>query len=438
MKMVKKKWPPPAERRWFQMDVAGRIYPAARTREWNCTYRLAFLLREDVDPALLCQAVEDIYPRFPAFFVNLRSGLFWNYLERMPFTKEIVQPETQYPCRMQPVFHATLPLLRVLYYKNRLAVETSHAVSDGAGSSILIKTLTARYLELKGSIAPNACPELPSLQEAPREVEVEDPYMDAYTREKLPPVKEQTSWEYRVPRLSNYLQVIHGRAPVEDLKKAAKQYELTVTEYLSAAFLYALYEQAAGSGKRPFKLSIPIALRRIYPTESLRNFTLYTNIGFDPKAKDRFSFEDIVEVLRGQIKKGLSPQVLQRILNQNASLVMSKVVSAVPYALKKPFMRIGFSFTGQNKFSCTLSNLGTIEMPQALRGQVICTEALMSEMPTKRLLLGTISDEEYINLYFTGDHRNVEVQKIFFRLLTSHGSRLRVDSNEPWKGEESA
>ncbi|MCL2299352.1 MAG: hypothetical protein FWC27_04305, partial [Firmicutes bacterium] len=104
--------------RWFPLDVAATIYPSARTRSWNYTFRIGFLLKEDVNPVLLREALGEIHRRFPSFFVSVRHGLFWYYLERME-RFDVVQKEREVPCRSINLFSRTAPAIRVLYDRRR-------------------------------------------------------------------------------------------------------------------------------------------------------------------------------------------------------------------------------------------------------------------------------------------------------------------------------
>ena len=134
---------------WFPLDVAGIIYPNARRYGWCTTYRFAFIMKEEGEPVLLRQALEDIAPRFPSCFVKIKAGLFWYYFERTD-DLDIVEEEDYYPCRYIETTETTKPAIRVLYYKNRISIETFHSVADGGAALVFNKTLVARYLELKG------------------------------------------------------------------------------------------------------------------------------------------------------------------------------------------------------------------------------------------------------------------------------------------------
>ncbi len=418
--------------RWYKMDVAGRIYPAARTRKWHCTYRLAFIMRREVEPDLLRQAMHEMYARFPSFFVSLRSGLFWYHLKRMP-EMNLVQPEEDFPARQQYAFSKKKPPLRIFYYKRRIAMECAHCIADGGAAMEFLKALTMRYLELQGeAIADEG--KVINLHEAPQPREWEDAYKKYYTKEKLPSVKEHRSYQYRERPLNNYLKVLTGRIPLEDIKAAAKAHEMTITEYLVGAYLYAFYETAPRPLRLPLCVSVPLSLRTRYATDTLRNFSLYTNVSFDPRGKETVCFTDILEAIRGKIKQGTSRDVLQRILNQNTALAASPFIKVVPNVLKRPIMRIAFRLTGQEVFTGTLSNMGQPDLPASMWEHIETVEAVMSEMPSKHLLCAVISDNRCLNIIFTSDQEHTQVQKSMFRLLAQEGVRIRVESNTQFEG----
>ena len=111
-----------AERTWYELDNAATIYPYSANRQWICGYRVGFVLKEEVDPEILKQAIKDIMPRFPSYFVQLRYGYFWPYLERAT-EFPIVEEEHLPPVLPTPRCHTEVPALKFIYYKRRICVE---------------------------------------------------------------------------------------------------------------------------------------------------------------------------------------------------------------------------------------------------------------------------------------------------------------------------
>ena len=138
--------------RWMRLDNAAKIYPAAKRRNWNNFFRLSVTLTEPIDTAVLRAALDVTVRRFPSIAVRLRRGAFWYYLEEIPKAPDI-QPEKSCPLAHVPFGQVRQCAFRVLVYHDRMAVEFFHAVTDGTGGLIFLKTLTAEYLCQKYGIS---------------------------------------------------------------------------------------------------------------------------------------------------------------------------------------------------------------------------------------------------------------------------------------------
>ena len=142
---------PARKLRWMRLDNAAKIYPAAKRRNWTNYFRLSATLTEPVDVQVLRAALDVTVRRFPSIAVRLRRGVFWYYLEEISKAPAI-EEDKSYPLVHVPFDDGRRCAFRVLVYKNRLAVEFFHAVTDGTGGLIFLKTLTAEYLSQKYGI----------------------------------------------------------------------------------------------------------------------------------------------------------------------------------------------------------------------------------------------------------------------------------------------
>lgn len=414
---------------WFPLDVAATIYPNARRYGWCTTYRFAFVMKEEVNPDLLKKALKDIAPRFPSFFVQIKSGLFWYYFQRTN-DLDIVEPEDYYPCRYIQIGESTKPAMRVLYYKNRISVETFHGITDGTGAIVFIKTLVARYLELKGIEIPRT-EGIADIDEKPKKYEFEDSFRKNYTKDtKGLSRKEETAYCYKAPAIKNYYKIIHGIIPINDLKAAAKAHSMTITEFLMVAYLYSFYKNAPGKVKKPIKISIPVNLRTRYDSKTLRNFSYFTNVGFNPKGRTDITFEEIFEMVKGKMEEGLSDEVLHKMLCINARDASNPILGFVPSFLKKPVMQFIFDHAGENKFTSGMTNLGIVKLPPEMCAHVDRVECLLGSSPTKKLLCAMISYNSMINISFTSDSDKTDIQRTFFRVLSERGVQVRIECND--------
>ncbi len=414
---------------WFPLDVAGTIYPSARTRHWNSNFRIAFVLKKEVDLDRLRNALADAHKRFPSFFVGVRHGLFWYYVERMD-NLDIIMPETTYPCQSIDIFDKTLPALRIYYDRRRVSVEFPHFVTDGGAALIFTKALLARYLQLEGvEIPPNSG--LLDLTESPHASELTDSFREFYTKSKSNPPADHRAWQYSAPVIENYLKVIHATIPVKDLLSQAKARDLTLTDYLMGVYLYAFYQTSAKarSSRKPIQISVPISLRNIYPSDSLRNFSLFANLGFCPRSKEHFSFDDILKEMKGKLEAAKAKQELQKTLSSYVRTIDNIAVRLAPNVLKRRVMQAGYFFAGENRQTSPMTNLGKLNLPPSIAEHCETFETMLGSSPLLKLKLAIVSDDRFIHLYFTSTSPKTYVQRMFIRQLVAEGARVRVESN---------
>ena len=128
---------------WYKLDLSAIVYPTLQRRDFSSVYRLSVLLKEEINPQVLQQALDMTLPRFPTYKAAIRKGLFWRYLEPNNRPGPFVQEDVQNPC--QPMYFKANNryLIRVYYYKNRIALEAHHSLGDGTGGMCLLMTVAA-------------------------------------------------------------------------------------------------------------------------------------------------------------------------------------------------------------------------------------------------------------------------------------------------------
>lgn len=157
---------------WFDLDNSAKIYPAVRTRDWAAMFRVSVTLTEEIQPAVLQQALEDTVRRIPTFRLALHKGVFWFYLDTNKWMPR-VEADVNNPCKKINDLENGGYCFRIRVYRRRIALEVFHSITDGTGAMVFLKTLAARYLTLLGHPIPPGEGAL-SCDEPPREEELED------------------------------------------------------------------------------------------------------------------------------------------------------------------------------------------------------------------------------------------------------------------------
>ncbi|MBQ9920028.1 MAG: hypothetical protein IJO49_04305, partial [Clostridia bacterium] len=225
--------------RWMRLDNAAKIYPAARRRSWNCLFRHSATLNEEVDVSVMQNALEVTVKRFPSIAVRIKRGVFWYYLEEIE-KAPLIQKEFSYPMARMSFRDIGKCAFRVVCYKNRVAVEFYHAITDGSGGLCFLKTLLAEYLTQKYGISVPAEKGVLDINQKPSKAELEDSFLKndgpvALSR------KEATAYRLR-GTLENdgYLNLVTGILDAEKLHKMSKQYNVSITTFLTAVMIYSI------------------------------------------------------------------------------------------------------------------------------------------------------------------------------------------------------
>lgn len=342
----------------MRLDNAALIFPAVRRRRWVNAFRVSATLSEPVDPDILQQAAEDLMPRFPSMYVRLRTGVFWYYLEELDAPPK-VREDFAYPLTLMQDKELRTCCLRVMYFRDRIAVEFFHSLTDGNGGMIYLKTLTARYLALKYGV--EIPPEAGVLdwREAPRPEELEDSFV-RNTNGVVLNDHEPDALRMRGTREWDFLHLTTGVIPTEALLEAAHRYKSTVTIFLAAVMEEAILEYQADrcpnrKKRKPVKVTVPINLRRLYGSSTLRNFVLTLNPGVDPRMGD-YTLEELCKVMAAQLAAEGTPQQMAGRIAANVTPQQNALIRAVPLWLKNIIMGIIYTQRGETKGCINLTS----------------------------------------------------------------------------------
>ncbi len=422
--------------RWMKLDNAALIYPAARRRNWTNVFRLSVSFRDEVDPVLLQQALNNTVPRFPSVAARLRTGVFWYYLEQLPKAPEVLSEEL-YPLNRMTFRGIRKCAFRVLYYRNRMSVELFHSIADGNGGLVFTKTLAAEYVRLRyGCEVENTCGVL-DLKETPKRSEWEDSF-GRYAAPVALARKEDAAYQVRGTREADgFLHLTTGILDAEAVRAMAKTYGATVTVFLSAVMMKVLYEmqnEAVPNPKRrkPVKVLIPVNLRKLFESETLRNFASYITPGIDPRMGE-FSFEEMIAVIHHQMGLELNPKILAAKFTTNVRDERSKLLRIMPLFVKNMAMKLVYNRVGERATSICMSNLGAVSLPEGMKPYVTRLDFVLGVQADSPCNCGICSYDGKLNVSFIRSIEESETERRFFTELRKMGLHILVESNSPRK-----
>lgn len=417
---------------WLQLDNAAKIYPAARSRTWTAVFRLSVTLKEDIVPRVLEQALHNTLERIPLFGYRLRRGFFWYYLDQQ---KELPKPQedVQNPCARMMLGREQRFLFRVRYHGGRIAVEIFHSLADGTGGLTFLMTLVAEYVRLRYGprIPENAY--ILDVRKPPEAGEWEDSFLK-HARDGVRSRSEEKAYALSGTDLQpGRLSLITGIVDTAKLREVAHQHRATINTFLSALLLQALLtvQENDPSKKRrrlPVKLSMPVNLRKYYFSSTLRNFASYFNASINP-TYGSYTLDDIIRQVQHFAGMEGAEQLVNARMSTNVAAEKNRLLRVVPLFIKTPILKMMYDLTGERYFTTTLSNLGALPLPEALRKHVQRADFILGPGKKNKLACGVISvnDKTFIN--FSRTIEETQVERAFFTALIKLGVPVMVESN---------
>ena len=418
-------------KQWMRLDNAALIFPATRKKAWVNCFRVSATLKEEIDPALLQQAVNDLKPRFPSMFVRLRTGMFWYYLEEIG-SPPMVHQDYAFPLPHMGSREIKTCCIRVLYFKNRIGVEFFHALTDGNGGIIFLKTLTARYLELAHDIRIPATDGVLNLLDKPGAEELEDSFQRYASKYPLRQ-SELRAVHVRGTRIPHFLFLTTGVLPTSKLLELAHRYGCTVTAFLSAVMAQVLLEKQAAeqpklSRQQPIQICVPVNLRKLYGSKTLRNFVLTVNPGVDPRLGS-YTLEELCSAMTAQLKAEVTPQKMAGRMAPNVNPANNPLLRATPLFLKNIVMQMVYNRRGETFSSINVSNLGGQRLPQIMEPFVERLEFIIGVQQTYPNNCSVASFGETTCINMIRNIRESELERRFFSRLVELGIPVSIESN---------
>lgn len=426
------------ENRWYKLDNAAKIYPAISGSNRASVFRLAVQLKKEVNPSILQTALVMTLPRFPTFAVRMKRGLFWYYFEPNPNHPVVIQEQAP-PCSAIETEDTSGFLFRVTYFGRRISLEIFHALADGTGALTFLKSLVFQYLSLSGCDL-SADEHVLSCDSHPTLGETEDSFNKYYDPEIRGNWAEEKAYQIAGTRLEpEWVRILHAAFPAGDFIGLVKESGASVTEYITALLIYSVYGTQLKGRKRskPVKVSVPVNLRNFFPSQTLRNFSSYVNVGLTVPAEGA-TFEQVLESVSAQMKAGIRPDKLIGKVSANVNAEKNLLMRLAPLFLKNLMLKTAYTFYGESLVTCSLSNLGKVHMPESAEPHIDRFEFVLGAPVLNAFNCGVCSFKDQLFLTFTSIIEETEIERFFLRFLTEKGLKVTIETNEGVQVKESA
>ena len=379
----------------YKLDNAAKLFVSIKNKKNIPIFRVSALLKDKVNEATLQNALDITMKRFPTFALSIKKGLFWNYFEENN-RRILVEEEKYYPCYNINYKLNNGYLVRVVYYKYRISVEIFHSLADATALISFLKSLLYHYLTLSGK-------------------QINDPNEDVF----------KDSIQLKIYGNN----VVHGIVSVENIKKESKKYNVTITAYIASLLAYSIYEAKIKNrldGKN-MVVCIPVNLRTIFPSISLKNFFGVVNIQIN--TSNELTFENIIKIVSNEMKEKLQKEKLENFIYQNTKLENNILTKFIPLFIKNFVVNLDFELFEDKLKTLTLSNFGNIILPEDMKEYINHFEAVVYNTINSPLNVGLCSFDDKLSITFNRTIIETDIIKHFFQNI-SKVTKTEIYSND--------
>jgi hypothetical protein len=419
---------------WLKLDNAAKLFPAIITDDLTSVFRITATLKEPVKYSAIREAVAITSKRFPYFNVSLGSGIFWHFLELNNQLPRI-QVEDEVPCTAFAVTRKNEPLYRVLIKGKRISVEFIHILTDGGGALEYLKSLLYTYLTLTGKrISSSGDIILPEMQVS--EEEFEDGYEKSF--KKLPPPSKLVK-AWHLPFILNTkpkLRVLSAEVKVDEILEVSRKHKVSVTEYFVSVYFFSLQkiflsgkEKGKKEKRKVLRIEVPVNLRNIFPSRTMRNFSLFVLPEIDLRL-GIYTFEEILRSVHLQLQLSADIKQISRFLSSNVSYEKLLIIRIMPLFIKKMVIASIYKGLAAKRWTGLVTNLGRVTLPGEMEDMVDSLELIPPPPHSKvKVCNALISYKGKLRICFCNITQSNELEQYILGHLSDAGIHVKIINN---------
>ena len=406
-------------KKWRKLDNTAKIFSLDDENNTNI-FRYSIILKHKINKNILKEALNKTLEQYNAFKVKLGTGLFWNFFEYNP-KEPLIEKEDDIPCNHIDFKENNDYLFKVTYYKKKINLDIFHVLTDGAGASKFLKSIIYNYLNIKHK--------LNNKIDIDNKITYQDQYLKNYDKTLKNKTKESLAYQIKEKINTKINNTNHYIMDVKEVKEICKKFKVTITEYLTAIYIYAIYLSIyKKKSKKEIAITLPINLRKYYQIDTLSNFFVCTNINTKMIEKKLFTFEEILNAVHKDFEDKLDVDKVKSYLTRDVKLGMSLPIRLVPLRIKKIFINLIIKVAKRTSTS-TLSNVGIIDINDTYKKYI--DNILVLVMPNKieKVKCTICSYDNKLNVTINSNIENNKLENKFLELLKEHIKSIKLESN---------
>jgi len=416
---------------WYPVDNTAKIYSSTADSHNTTFYRLTVILKQSVDPKVLQAAVDAIMPRFPYCHVRRRPGIFWYFLEYTDAPVRII-PDTTDPCvKIKGVKKEPFPF-RIRFGQRSITIEMAHYITDGTGAMSFLKALTAEYLVQTGVEANDWTGVMHKGQE-PDPEESEDAFL-RYNRNTLPkPIK--ASRAFHIPFLTinkHHYRTVTGIVPLDKMLALAKEKKVSLNDLILSLYIDTFqkffYTLPKFMQRGFIRVAVPVNLRKMYPSITMRNFFTPMPVEIDPRL-GYYQFDEILHTVHHTLKNEITEKTIAKQISRNVRGETSPFIKPVPLFVKNFILQV-VQKQGENEITSGISNMGAFNVPDWMNVHIDSVRFFPPPNRFTKIHSTIISFNNKLAITLGKKVIESDIERIFFRSLIKLGIPVYITTDK--------
>lgn len=407
------------EKKRFAIDNSAKYYPIMSTKKAQSLFCISAKMYEDVDKSVLEAALNDVLNRFQAYKVRLKKGYAWHFFEPNDAPAKVFGNEAL----LTPINPDDTNgyWFRVSAVGKLIKLEMFHALADGNGALMFLKSIVKRYRELLGfDVEDEGVIDW-------RSQSYDEEFEDSFEKNYKPISFGQMNLKALAGKVPHRIggttsaagyQSSEAVADASDIVAKAKEIGVTFTAYLTGALAYTIEKIYAN--KKPIAVMVPVNLRALYPSKTMRNFVTFVRIVFFPSTCK--SVEDCAKEAYRQLKIETAKDKLDAFISTTVRAQKNWLLKALPLFVKTALIRFGKLFM-RSRQTIIFSNLGNVASPEEMGVDRYILNMNVSKNNVQNL--GAITTNGKTNLGFTRYIEENDLPDAFFGVLEQKGIKLQ-------------
>ncbi|MCR4688921.1 MAG: hypothetical protein K5745_05135 [Saccharofermentans sp.] len=412
-----------ASANWYKIDNVAKVFLATVGQRDTRSFRLSCILKEDIDPELLQQAVLSAIEDRPQMQVRIRRGVFWHYLEDTDLMP-VVREEDDRICPLLYDPPKTMLHYQVTYFGKRINLDISHVLADGTGAMEFLNIVVLDYLKRK---YPGELTDVTVHSGASEGDLSQDSYRQFFGSKNLErkPASKKAYHPSGLKLPYNQLQFFEIHMPTSQIRPRAKELKVSLTSYLGALWMLAIRdEMPPRKSQMPVTISLPVNLRNYYPSKTARNF--FNSVSVTHVFGGDITLEELAKEFDATLREQLTEENVKKQMDSFETMEYVAFVRVVPLLIKQLVVR-HFTKKSSKKVTFTFSNMGVQKHPEQLCEKIGDYTGFCS---TNSMFSTMFGYGDKLTLGVSSAYTNTDIVKNFVRRLSESGIDITVSATE--------